>query len=477
MNHFSSLLRGVKELQRRAERDPLTYFQPTPPQHKFLSDPSKLKLLLGGNQVGKSIAAAYCLVSRCLGRHAYLNTDSPPIEAALICHSAEQSRTMQQKLYDMIPKDELHPDCEFVRGKGFRGLSPVVRFKNGSIIRIKSAGQNIIGLASMTLSLCVVDEPISADIFNEVLARVLRGGSGGSAGTLAITMTPVGEDVQYLRDLVESGKCSMTRAPLTVEETTPIGLKPIITQEQIDTIAAAYLPIDREARLNGSWDIGVLDGRVFENFSDDMISSSPVPKGGDYIFSIGIDHGTNINSEVALLACIDIREVQKPRVYILGEYVGSQAPPEHHARGILEMLKKYGVDPASCRWTGDAAHMGSRGNREVKRMSNIMLMRAFEDILGYAPRNLPWNIRTAKKHKGSIYFGASMLHSIMSRNHFFIRPECTRTIMSLKRWTIERTQSQRSRNQWGHCVDAMRYAIVPQLPSGPVIPIPQIRVI
>jgi hypothetical protein len=477
MNHFVSIVKGMKDLKRRAETDPLSWFRPTPPQHKFLSDPSKFKLLLGGNQVGKSICAAYCLVSRCLGRHEYLKTDPPPIEAALICHSAEQSRTMQGKLYDMIPKDELHPECEFIRGKGFRGLSPVVRFKNGSIIRIKSAGQNIIGLASMTLNLCVIDEPISADIFNELLSRVLRGGAGGKSGTLAITMTPVGEDVQYLRELVEKGKCSMTRAPLTVEDTTPMGLKPLLTQKQIDTIAEAFLPIDREARLTGSWDVGVLDGRVFENFSDDMISSSPVPSGGEYIFSIGIDHGTNVNSEVATLTCIDIREIQKPRVYVLGEYIGSQAPPEHHARGILEMLKKYGVDPGSCKWTGDAAHMGSRGNRDVKRMSNIMLMRAFESILGYPPRGLPWTIRTAKKHKGSIFFGASVIHSIMSRKHFWIRPECQRTILSLKRWTIERTQSQRSRNQWGHCVDSLRYAIIPQLPSGPVIPIPQIRVL
>jgi hypothetical protein len=39
----------------------------------------------------------------------------------------------------MVPKEELHPDIEYVPGKGFRGLAPVVRFKNGSIIRIKTA--------------------------------------------------------------------------------------------------------------------------------------------------------------------------------------------------------------------------------------------------------------------------------------------------------------------------------------------------
>ena len=85
----------------------------------------------------------------------------------------------------MCPKDELHEDVEFVPGKGFRGLAPVVRFKNGSIIRIKTANQGL-GLASATANIVAIDEPVDALTFNELLARTLRGGAGGKSGTLAI---------------------------------------------------------------------------------------------------------------------------------------------------------------------------------------------------------------------------------------------------------------------------------------------------
>jgi hypothetical protein len=141
----------------------------------------------------------------------------------------------------MVPKDELHPDVEFVPGKGFRGLAPVVRFKNGSIIRIKTANQGL-GLASATANLICIDEPVDALVFNELLARTLRGGTGGKSGTLAISMTPVGNvDVQYLRDMIEADRISVHRAALTVKDTTPVGCKPLLSQEQIDTITENFL--------------------------------------------------------------------------------------------------------------------------------------------------------------------------------------------------------------------------------------------
>ena len=41
----------TQALQEEADRNPLLYFRPTPPQEAFLRDPAKIKLLRGGNQV------------------------------------------------------------------------------------------------------------------------------------------------------------------------------------------------------------------------------------------------------------------------------------------------------------------------------------------------------------------------------------------------------------------------------------------
>jgi hypothetical protein len=448
----------MRRLRERAVRNPLAYFCPTPPQEAFLRDTSKIKLLLGGNQVGKTYAQTAELLYRCLGNHPYLKTDQPPIQAFLITHSHQQSVTIQEKLYTMCPKDALHPDCEFVQGRGFRGINPVVRFNNGSLIMIKTANQGL-GLASATVSYVGIDEPVSADVWGELSARVLRGGAGGTTGTIGITMTPVGQDVSYLQKLVEDGVVSCTKAALGVVETTPKFCKAIITQEQVDRISQAYLPMDRNARLNGDWNIGIPEGRVFDCFSDDMISSFPPPP-GNYHFALGIDHGSQPNTQVAILTAIDMTDPKTPWVYVMDEYISGASPPEAHARAILEMLSRNNVQYANCRWTGDNVHFGGQNGG---KMSNSLLMRSFESILRMP--QLPFRIRTIKKPRYSVYYGSAMIHSIMARKQFYIHPNCKKTILSLQRWTMKKNQSDRSRDEYGHCVDALRYGVTPVIES------------
>jgi len=456
-----TFIKNVLRLKERSTQDPLRFFCATPPQQAFISDPAPVKMLLGGNQVGKTYATCALLLYHCLNRHPVLKTDPPPIEAWLVTHSHEQSRTIQGKLWDMVPKDELHPDVEFVPGKGFRGLAPVVRFKNGSIIRIKTANQGL-GLASATANLICIDEPVDALVFNELLARTLRGGTGGKSGTLAISMTPVGNvDVQYLRDMIEADRISVHRAALTVKDTTPMGCKPLLSQEQIDTITENFLPIDREQRITGSLDV-TPQGVIFDCFDPvTMISRQPVPPGGDYKFCVGIDHGTQPNTQIAILCCIDMKDPQAPSIYVLDERVGGTGTPEEHAAAVLQMLDDNGVDGKLCTWTGDNTHMGSQ--KKAKKMSNLILMRAFERVLRLPPKGLGWTIRTAVKYRHSVYFGASMIHAIMQRRQFYIQPKCKTTISSITNWTMKRSQSDRSKDKYQHSVDALRYCVMPVL--------------
>ena len=460
-NRDITFIKNVMRLKERSTQDPLRFFCATPPQRAFINDPNPVKMLLGGNQVGKTYATCALLLYHCLNRHPKIKTDPPPIEAWLVTHSHEQSRTIQGKLWEMVPKDELHPDIEYVPGKGFRGLAPVVRFKNGSIIRIKTANQGL-GLASATANLICIDEPVDALVFNELLARTLRGGTGGKSGTLAISMTPVGNvDVQYLRDMIEADRISVHRAALTVKDTTPMGCKPLLSQEQIDTITQNFLPIDREQRITGSLDV-TPQGVIFDCFDPvTMISRQPVPVGGDYRFCVGIDHGSQPNTQIAILCCIDMKDPQAPCIYVLDERVGGTGTPEEHAAAILQMLDDNQVDGKLCTWTGDNTHMG--GQRKAKKMSNLILMRAFERILRLPPKGLGWTIRTAVKYRHSVYFGASMIHAIMQRRQFFIQPKCKTTISSISNWTMKRTQSDRSKDKFQHSVDALRYCVMPVL--------------
>ena len=203
-----------------------------------------------------------------------------------------------------------------------------------------------------------------------------------------------------------------------------------------------------------------------------MISNAPAPV-GNYEFGIGIDHGSTPNAQVAILAAVELTDPNSPKVYILDEYVSGAAPPEAHARAILKMIERNDLQPGQCRWTGDNIHFGSGG--QTGKMSNSLLMRAFESIGRYPSNNLPWRIRTIRKPRYSVYYGAAMIHSIMARKQFFISPRCERLILSIQRWTMKKNQSARSRDEWGHAIDSMRYCLTPILDRKYVTPAHKIR--
>ena len=444
--NLAHLREAVDAAKDRAEIRPLDFVRWTPPQRAFLTDPSPVKLMRGGNQVGKTWAQLAECIWRCTGTHPYLPTHEPPVQVWIICHSWEQSLSIQSKAWELLPKDALHPDTEYNPGKGFRGKTPVVVFKNGSILRIKTTSQGTLGLASDTVHYVGIDEPPPPSIWGELSARVLR-----NAGSIGITLTPVGRhSFDWLRTLVSDGVVTDHPAPLTVENCTPEGGRPLISQKQIDDITSRYLAIDRDARVLGAWEC-INPERCFEKFDDQHITSDRPPGGRRIEICIGMDHGADAGSEVAILTAID-RHGEHPRIWVLDEYTSGTATPAVHARGLLTMLKRNGLTWKHVdRWTGDRGYGGKRWGG---KMSNGRIMRALETELHMGAGQLPFKIQTAWKPKGSVYQGVSFLHEAMVRDgHFHIHPRAKQTIRSLKHYDL-------NPNTWpSHCCDALRYSI------------------
>ncbi len=456
---LAALHKLAKGLQGVACADPLRFWSPTPVQERYLKDESKIKLLRGGNQIGKSVCGSVEAISYCLGKHPFLNTPPPPVEVWVICHSWEQSRIIQKKIYDLIPPATLHSSVEFSTGKGFRGTgAPVVRFDNGSIMRIKTTNQGTLGLASGTVDYVWVDEPPPPDVLNELLGRLVR-----TRGRMGITMTPIGIPCDHIKQLVESRIISDHPAPLNLENVTPAGCEALMTQQEIDDVAAAYLPIDRAARMEGSWEAGIPEGRIFEHFKEELISDvAAQTKGSQWIFAIGIDHGSQVNSEVALLVAVDTSEMKKngkPYVYVIDEYTAGASSAEVHARGIITMIRRNKLELKQIRyWIGDRSH---GGDKYGGRMSNNMLTAAMCHVLGYPRGRLPFAIRMAHKPAYSVYYGCQALHELMALSRFQIHPKCERTIKSLKFWSMTRTGRLDVMSEWKHLIDALRYATMP----------------
>jgi hypothetical protein len=179
-----------------------------------------------------------------------------------------------------------------------------------------------------------------------------------------------------------------------------------------------------------------------------------------YVWSIGIDHGHDVASQVAILTAVDVTDSDNMSVYVVDEYVASGASAEIHAKSIIAMIKRNGLDVAHIqRWTGDRSHGGSKHNGG--RMSNTMLTAAFAHVLQYPKGKLPFSIRTAYKPKYSVYYGCQSLHELMCAGRFQIFPRCERTIKSLKYWALKSSGGMDTMSEWKHCIDALRYATMP----------------
>lgn len=435
-------------MQERAKTRPLEFARFTPPQLAYLQDQSRFKLMRGGNQVGKSFAQVSELVWRCMGEHPYIEVPPAPTECWLVCHSWEQSLSLQDKIWEVLPKDLIHPDTEYNPGRGFRGKVPIISFKNGSRLRIKTTNQGSLGVASATISFVGIDEPPPRAIWGELSARVLRAGNLGGVG---LTMTPVGRPCGWLQDMCEAGLIKDHPAPLTVENVTPEGGLPMLTQEQIDDVAARYLPMDRPQRLLGEWN-GPTEGRTFEAFESSMVCHDKPPAGVKVQIGVGIDHGADAGSQVAILAAVD-KSGRHPRIWVLDEYTsgGEAVDPEQHARGMLAMLRRQGMNYHSVdAWRGDRKYGGKRYGG---KMGNNRLMRAFENELGIGAGSLPFTIRTAHKPRGSVYEGCSIINEVCIHKGFFVDPRCKQLIKSLEHFTFVD-------NEYKHAIDALRYGAV-----------------
>ena len=346
-----------------------------------MRDRSKIVLLRGGNQIGKTQCGAFDTICRLRGFHPFKPVPLAPVEVWIVVHSWEQSKTIQAKFHEMMPKDLLHPSVEFVPGKGYRGTgAPVIRCKNGSIARFKTTNQGTLGLSAGTVDYIWVDEPPPPHIIGELKSRITR-----TRGSMLLTMTPIGAPVDYLKQMVADGIVSEHVGIMSVENTTPKGCRPMMSADEIEKLRLSFLPIDRDARMNGDWEGGIPEGRIFDHFTEDLISDLTPDPNRQYVWSIGIDHGHDIASQVAILVAIDVTDMDNPIVYVVDEYIASGASAEVHAKSIVAMIKRNGLDISSIqRWTGDRAHGGSKNNGG--RMSNTMLTAAFCNILGH-PRS------------------------------------------------------------------------------------------
>lgn len=458
---------GARQLAERRVSEPVRYIRWLPLQMAFLLSVARVKQIRAGNQtIGKTWAALAEVVGRCLGRHPIEgvphNYRVPPIEAWVICASWSQSLGIQKKLNALLPWPEVSERTSYDEVSGFTPTkSPVVLFRNGSIIRIKTTGQDAIDFAGATIAVVLFDEPPKQPrMYTEALMRLEELG-----GTLLLSYTPVNAPTDYLKKLVEAGQIEDHWRRLTPEELIPVGCtEPLRAKDGrpkdkrwIEEREAKVPEHERDVVVHGEWE-GRAVGAYFDGVYRPDLHITAIVLDGQWDVFLGFDHGHRPGKQVALLILVQGRMTPHPRVHVLDEYIDEtgHATPDDDARAILAMLGRhnlrwYQVDEAH----GDRVHM--KGTPQQK--SNRDLSAAIARELDVPRDDLRPFIATVKRGEGhgsgSLSAGSRWLFHAMARpGQLTVHPRCRHGAQRLPKYTL--VDDDAGCKDW---VDALRYGI------------------
>lgn len=415
------------------------------------------------NQVGKSRGQAKKVIHFIRRTGPYRNRAPGPVKVMVMSFSKEQMEPLMEKLWELLPRDEIAPSVDFEPGFGFRGKPPRITFTSGqgkgSLIIFATYKQGSRRAAGGTFDVVILDEPVEERIWGEILPRVLHGTPGEI--WITFTATPDSPPLDYLRKLVEDGQIEELHTDLTVENVTLETGRPLLSKDWIDAFDRSLLPIERDMRMRGGWEIVSTD-RALDNWGPQCLGLANPPAGS--IVAVGVDHGAGSGKQAAAVIAIDDPHGMFPRVWLMAESVAEGfTTPDIDADAVLKMLASVGLgyDDVDL-WVGDRA---SGMNKYDVRKTNQDLRRHMARILGRPSEKLKW-IETPKKWDGSVTYGFRLLNAIMGRrtdpsgavdlmapSHFQARPSCVRFAQAAQRWKWNPKDPAKD------ILDAVRYPI------------------
>jgi hypothetical protein len=485
--------RACRARRKRRERSPLESFYWLPPQHEFLSwAPTKLQravLFRAGNQVfGKTTCGLAEVIFRCLGEHPLKEVPEVPpkgIEAWVICASHKQSKAIQEKCWNLLPKDKLKPGVTFSRATGFRANDPMVEFANGSVIKFRTTQQKTLDLAGATIDVALFDEPPASErTFGEVRKRLLE-----RNGVLLMTLTPINAKVDWLKEEVERGSIHDIHYRLELRHLTAVGRRRLhrtsagieCDQAWIDRIIRETLQREIPVVVHGEWEERA-DGALFNAFiADPKVPGAHVTAttpSADLRLYLGIDHGETGANQAFVLVGVDESRVVGGffSVYVLDEHVSDGASSvQQDAQDVLAMLDRNGLS-----WSDlDGAYGDNPTSRGPNGKDNLMLAQAIRgELVSRNPhlarslrsvRNLSPRIKRAKAGDGagagSVRNGERWLHKLMAKDGalrvFFHRygqgageyVGCAKFIQCMQEYDGSKSSEHK------HLPDATRYAL------------------
>lgn len=472
MSPLSTLTAALQTVTERARARPPDWLRLLPLQAETLADASKIRLIRHGNQtIGKTVCGVLDLVGTATGVHLWcpevVRVDRP-VDCLVIFADKSQSIGIQRKIFELIPKELLHPDTRFDPARGLVSRAQTFKVRHiptggWSIVRFKTVEQGPMALAGLTCDYVWIDEPPTPEVFDEALRRLQQ---AGRWGRLLLTMTPINRPCEWIRERVAKGMISEHWRPLTPPELIPQGSqRPICTEDGVPKDQAWIDTITREVpdwlapvRIHGEWETRVVE-RVFSAFRSGGAQSHVHEREPEVesIVCLGIDHGSKIGKQVVVLVLVvPAGPKHAGQTYILDEDIddAGDSTPQRDAQRILAML-----DRNDLTWSdvdqvwGDRLYLRGPADRKSNRDLQVAVARE----LGERPDQLHPSIRTVKRGaghgRGSVDAGIRWLHHAMIEpDAFGVHPRCTHLIECIDHWDYRDTD-------WKDPIDAVRYAL------------------
>lgn len=330
--HVKVLAAMERELSTRRSQNRLPDYQPYPKQAEFHAAGAshRERLLMAGNQLGKTLSASYETAMHLTGRYPDWWTgrrfDRPVVGWAAGVTGETTRDTIQRLLLGRpgqhgtgaIPKGDIE---QVVPARGIADLADTIR------VHHVSGGVSMLGLKSYekgrekwqgeTLDFVWFDEEPPPDIYTEGLTR-----TNATGGIAWMTFTPL----LGMTDVV--GRFLLHQAPdrhvtqMTIDDALHY------TAQQRAAIIASYPEHEREARAKGVPTLG--SGRVFP-VTEDAIVIEPIAIPKHWPQIVGLDFGWDHPSAAARLAWDRDNDV----IYVMAVYRAREQTPAMFAPAVL----------------------------------------------------------------------------------------------------------------------------------------------
>tara|TARA_R100000808_G_scaffold3397_1_gene12163 strand:- start:768 stop:2174 length:1407 start_codon:yes stop_codon:yes gene_type:complete len=440
----------------RGERYAIDYARPTRPQLAYLTSRERYLCWRGGNTIGKTWAIGLDIAHMLRGTSPFRPRPPGPVEILLSGYSFAQMDSVCRAVWEWLPREEVDPKVEYVKGGGFTGYKiprvPLVRGPGeGSILRLATYGQGGQRVMGMQVDGAYLDEPPPENVYSETIPRLNERGGLFRAG---FTPTPESPPLEYMQDEIKAGRLAELVTPYTQENVTIYGgIVPIPrkTQAEIDEQISRYLPDEREMRRTGDW-FPKRSGRWMWAITDGLIlDSDPLDDGRHWFLAVGVDHGTEPGKQYAGLVATD-----GERVVVLDEVwrPGVQTTTQEDAHDLLSMLKRNGLV-----WTDIDAWVGDRRtNRNyfgVRKCNTDLTVEIAKQLGISRERAVSRGLRISvpSKGRGSVRRGFQLINTLAKAGKFHIMRRCEGFRDGADKWEGDPRSSLKDP------LDGVRYAV------------------